>query len=331
MYSGERTRSLVEAGLLVAITVVISIFVLFVPVLGAIGSFVLPIPIAVLYIRHDFKLSLIASIVSALIVGITLGLETSLSFFALFAIIGLILGYCFKKKVKVSKSLILISFVGIVGYVILAIVSLLLLYKDGLSSIADLIKTNLKESFEAYISLLGNESVTNEIDMIREWIDNITIQSVLSLAIIGLIMMSLMQSFIYYFLTRLIIKRLNMDVIEIGEYDKVYIDNRIGALLIITVSIGAILHSRNIIIGTYIYNIAVIILIITLTVVGSAVIYYYLKNKFKINTVAAAIIIVVILFTPLSIFIVYTGFSDLIFDFRKLDPHRLFKDKRYKG
>ena len=33
MYSGERTRSLVEAGLLVAITVVISIFVLFVPVL----------------------------------------------------------------------------------------------------------------------------------------------------------------------------------------------------------------------------------------------------------------------------------------------------------
>ena len=102
MYSGERTRSLVEAGLLVAITVVISIFVLFVPVLGAIGSFVLPIPIAVLYIRHDFKLSLIASIVSALIVGITLGLETSLSF-ALFAIIGLILGYCFKKKVKVSK------------------------------------------------------------------------------------------------------------------------------------------------------------------------------------------------------------------------------------
>lgn len=183
MYSGERTRSLVEAGLLVAITVVISIFVLFVPVLGAIGSFVLPIPIAVLYIRHDFKLSLIASIVSALIVGITLGLETSLSFFALFAIIGLILGYCFKKKVKVSKSLILISFVGIVGYVILTIVSLLLLYKDGLSSIADLIKTNLKESFEAYISLLGNESVTNEIDMIREWIDNISIQSVLSLAI----------------------------------------------------------------------------------------------------------------------------------------------------
>ena len=69
MNSKIGTRPLVEAGLLVAITVVLSFFVLFVPLIGAIGYFTLPVPIAILYIRHDFKLSFIASIVSAIVIG----------------------------------------------------------------------------------------------------------------------------------------------------------------------------------------------------------------------------------------------------------------------
>lgn len=129
MNSKIGTRPLVEAGLLVAITVVLSFFVLFVPLIGAIGYFALPVPIAILYIRHDFKLSFIASIVSAIVIGSTLSLESALSSLILFPIIGLILGYCFKNKLKVSRSLILISLANIVAYIIFVILSLLLFYK----------------------------------------------------------------------------------------------------------------------------------------------------------------------------------------------------------
>lgn len=331
MYSREGSKSLVEAGLLVAITVALSFFVLFVPVLGVIGYFALPVPIAILYIRHDFKLSFIASIVSALLVVITLGIEIGLSFLVVFPFIGLTLGYCFKKRLKVSRSLILVSLAGIVAYIILVLISLLLFYEANIDNVINLLKTSVKENLDIYISMLGDQYSNTEIDTIRQLFDNISLQSILSLMMIGIIMMSITQSFIYYYITRAIVKRLNIKVVEIEEFDKVYLDNRIGALLIIFVSIGALLNIKNMVIGIYIYNIGLIILIGILTVVGSAVIYYFLKNKFKISKGVAVAIIVVILFTSLSSFIVFIGLSDLIFDFRKLDPNRLFKDRRYKG
>ncbi|NLZ48703.1 MAG: DUF2232 domain-containing protein [Clostridiales bacterium] len=331
MYSKIETKSLVEAGLLVAITVVLSFFVAFVPVLGAIGYFTLPVPIAILYIRHDFKLSFIASIVSAIVIGATLGFQSALNFFILFPIIGLILGYSFKRKLKVSRSLILTSLAGLVTYIISVIYSLLFIDKVSISNITEYIKTTFNESLDAYISMLGNQSAGKEIDILREWINNVSLLSILSLVTIGAIMFSIMQSFIYYFITRSILKKLKIEVVEIGDFDKVYVDNRIGALLIIILSIGRILQIKNYDIGTYIYNVAIYILMGVLIVVGSAVIYYFLKSKFNINKGVAITIILVILFTQLSIFIVYIGLADLIFDFRKVDPNRLFKGRRFKG
>ena len=49
------------------------------------------------------------------------------------------------------------------------------------------------------------------------------------------------------------------------------------------------------------------------------------------NKGSAIVIIVVILLTSLGTIIVYIGLSDLIFDFRRVDPNRLFKDRRFKG
>ncbi|NLM36411.1 MAG: DUF2232 domain-containing protein [Clostridiales bacterium] len=331
MNSKIGTRPLVEAGLLVAITVVLSFFVLFVPLIGAIGYFALPVPIAILYIRHDFKLSFIASIVSAIVIGSTLSLESALSSLILFPIIGLILGYCFKNKLKVSRSLILISLANIVAYIIFVILSLLLFYKGSITNFINIIKEYARENLNAYISMLGNQSASKEIETLREMLDNVSLQSILSIIIVVIIMASIIQSFIYYFVTREIMKRLKIELVEIGEFDKVYVDNRIGALLLIIVSIGAILHTKNIVIGTYIYIIGVMILRGVLTVVGSAVAYYYLINRFKMNKGSAIVIIVVILLTSLGTIIVYIGLSDLIFDFRRVDPNRLFKDRRFKG
>lgn len=331
MDSREGTRSLVEAGLIVAITVALSFFVMFVPVLGIVGYFAMPVPIAILYIRHDFKLSFIASIVSGIVIGFTLGLGSALSFLILFPVIGLVLGYSFKRKLKVSKSLILISIAVLVTYIIYALISLLFFENISLANITDYLKTSARESLDAYISVLGNQYSSKEIDMLREAIDNFSSQSILTLLIMGAIMMSIVQGVIYYFVTRAIMKRLNVDLVEIGEFDKVYVDNRIGALLIIIVAIGALLHSKNMVIGTYIYTVSAMILIGILTVVGSAVVYYYLKNKFKLSKGVATAIIIVILFTSLSTFIVYIGLSDLIFDFRKVDPNSLFKNRLNKG
>ena len=52
------TKAVIEAGLISALIVVIMLINVYVPIFSIFGMFILPVPVTVLYIRHNYKVTL---------------------------------------------------------------------------------------------------------------------------------------------------------------------------------------------------------------------------------------------------------------------------------
>ncbi len=326
MENRKDTKSVVEAGILSALIVVLVLFVQFVPVLGILGFFILPIPVAVLYIKHGIKISVTALVVCIIISCMVIGIINGIGFGVQYGLTGLALGYCFKKQIKESKSLLILSIASMISYILVIALNLLFINKAlFVDAINELVST-MKKYAETSISMSGSAISSDQANFIRDQINNITVKSILTWIPAGIIMYSFVSAFINFILTRSILKRLRFRVGELVPFDRVYIDNRIGALMIISACLGIILQRYNIAAGDYIFNTALIVMNLTFNVIGAALIYYFAKNRLRL-TKAIAVLITVGFFFMGGPLVFYIGFTDMIFDFRKVDPNRLFKSK----
>lgn len=326
MENRKDTKSVVEAGILSALIVVLVLFVQFVPVLGILGFFILPIPVAVLYIKHGIKISVTALVVCIIISCMVIGIINGIGFGVQYGLTGLALGYCFKKQIKESKSLFILSIASMISYIFVIALNLLFINKAlFVDAINELVST-MKKYAETSISMSGSAISSDQANFIRDQINNITVKSILTWIPAGIIMYSFVSAFINFILTRSILKRLRFRVGELVPFDRVYIDNRIGALMIISACLGIILQRYNIAAGDYIFNTALIVMNLTFNVIGAALIYYFAKNRLRL-TKAIAVLITVGFFFMGGPLVFYIGFTDMIFDFRKVDPNRLFKSK----
>ena len=325
MESKNSARPLVEAGILIALTFIISVFVNIVPIIGVIGVVALPIPIAILYIRHNLKTALTSLIISSILISITLGLVIGVVFMCLYGPIGIVLGYSFKKRIKASRSIFLLTIVFIVGLTL--IVSFLLLFVDKrfFINLINMVIDSFKQYYEQSLRMMESQGRSSDMDLLKQQIENIKPELFLYTMPAGIVLNGFLFGFLNYAFTRSILKKLRYEVQELTPFEKVYIDNRLGALVIIITCLGVILNRLNAEVGNYIFASAVIVLQFTLLVIGSAVVYYFARNKFMINKVPAILITIALILPPMSSFITYIGFADLIFDFRKVDPNRLFK------
>lgn len=327
MENRNSAKPVVEAGILIAITFVISVFVNIVPLIGIIGVVALPIPIAILYIRHNFKIAFTSLLISTLLISIILGLVIGVVFACLYGPIGIVLGYSFKKRIKVSRSIFLITIVFIIGLTLIVSFLLLFIDKKFFVNMINVGIDSVKQYYEQSLKIMENQGRSADIESLKQQIESIKPELFLYTIPAGIALNGFLFGFLNYAFTRSILKKLRYEVQELTPFEKVYIDNRLGALIIIITCLGVILNRLNSEIGNYIFASAVIVLQFTLLVIGSAVVYYYAKNKFNMKRTPAIIITVALVLPPMSSFITYIGFADLIFDFRKVDPNRLFKGR----
>ena len=106
----RKTSEMVEAGILAAIAVLFAILGAYLPVLGALFSFLWPVPIAVCGMRNGLRWSVMSLIVSCAVIGSLLGPVQSLSIMAMFGLLGLVLGECMHRGFEPGKTLFYSSF-----------------------------------------------------------------------------------------------------------------------------------------------------------------------------------------------------------------------------
>jgi uncharacterized protein YybS (DUF2232 family) len=101
------TRSLVEGALLAAITIVLSLISIYVPLLNIFATLICPVPIVVLAVRHGWKLSSAAAVVAALVITMIAGPINGVVILFTVGLVGTALGASFKRGYPAFKILLI--------------------------------------------------------------------------------------------------------------------------------------------------------------------------------------------------------------------------------
>ena len=95
-----------ESGLLAAITVIMGLIAVYLPVVGMAAAILWPLPIIVLVVRHGLRWGVMAAITAAAIMGILIEPMVSLRMLISFGPVSLMLGYGFRQEWPAAKILL---------------------------------------------------------------------------------------------------------------------------------------------------------------------------------------------------------------------------------
>lgn len=318
------TQAIVEAGLLAAIILVTYIITNYVPVIGVVFSFVLPIPLTILYLRRGIKISVMTVFINTIIMAMISNPLTAISTTVLYSLTGLTVGYGIKRQWESTRIIAISTISNILGLVLNIFITVYLVLGDNIYKVLneqiDIIKSSLDTALKVY-NTMGINIDESQVDIVKELL---TLDNVLILLPIFLLSSGFIFSLINYNITKGIGKRLNIKIKGVKSFSSWYIDNRLGGIVIIVTLIFLILSNQGIYFGTVMVVVFSSILKITLALIGCSNLSYFLKNKLKLRKGLVLIACVISFIDPrLGNILVSIGLSDLIFDFRGLDPNSL--------
>ena len=325
------TKAIVEASLISVIIAVIMIITGYLPIVSFIGTLILPIPVAILYIRHNYKITITAIFVSVIIASLVYNPIMAIYSAITYSIIGVILGYCVKNNKKSSKTLIYLAMGSGISNILTIAFSMLFIEKvsfvNFISKNLEFMKQTIKVSFNSAKGLYLQAGVTPEklklLDKNLQLINNIDVGLILALIPATIFIFSVISAYLNYIVAREILKKLNYKMEKILPFSKVYVSNIVGAILIGIVCIGIILSSKNIIGGEFIKKSSIILSQFVFIINGLAASTYFLRVKKNLSKPIVILILGLTILSPLGNIYFSIGLMEMAFDFRKLDPYRI--------
>lgn len=320
------TKSTVEAGIMTCIILILMLINIYMPIFSYVLKFVLPIPVTLLYLRHNLKVAFTALAASGILISLINNPLSGLTSAIMFGLAGIALGYSIKKELSVPTTIMLLTLASLIGSVIDFAVYITLISGTSVTKfISEIIRT-LNESMNMSVSFYEKMGMPAEqIKMFKSMISIFTVDYMMKLIPSALIISSVIFAFLSYIITRLILRKLGYTIKEMPKFSKMYVDIRFVTILAIIMLIGIILIRLKITVGEYISISSELILLYAFLFDGIALGTYYLSNKLNLSK---GVIVAIIIFTAVSqLAIVYIilGVIDIIADFRKLDPNRIWK------
>lgn len=325
------TRAVVEAGLMSAIIVVLTLMTVYVPILDMVGVFFVPIPIAILFMRHDLKVSIAGLFVSAVILSMVLNPVKGLLLLTIFGLSGITLGYCFKKDKSYFTTISLLAVILIFTTLLNLIVTAVIIQKTSVSSFMAQtidtmnkanaeVTTNLRESYK---SMGASQDILDQFDKATKMFSmNLTLGGIALLLAAG----AVISAFIDYIACKSILIKLGYNIRKMRPFTMLYIKSLAGALVALPMALGMFLYGKKVPYGETIYIAGQYIFQTTFLVVGISVVFYFIKNKFKIRKGAMIAIGIFTVFSPIfSQIYFFVGLADMILDFRKINPNRVLR------
>ncbi|MFP4456729.1 MAG: YybS family protein [Clostridia bacterium] len=199
-----RTNSLTEAALLVSIFTILSLAVMYIPIISVLMMVVLSVPHAVLTWRNGLKAGLIAVVASAVVLSLFIDIISTFMFITLFALVGTVIGYC-SKRYSAGKTLVAGAIVGSISFGIVVFVVEII---TGLDIFADMISV-----YEQSIISLGeaSETLSFDVEAIKRQLELLT--TYLKPAV--LVIFGFMTSYINFKFFGIIGRRLRIEVPEV--------------------------------------------------------------------------------------------------------------------
>ena len=321
------TKAIVEAGLLSALLLILMLTTAYIPFLSFL-NILLPIPITLLYLRHNYKVSISAVVLCGILVAMTYNPISSLGTSITYGLTGITLGYCIKKGMKASKTICFMAVASLIATLANIVILGLLATPDGFAGLAreldqgiKLLNNMMNEAKEAYFKL-GLSDKNKEI--VNQALQPITMEMIKSLLMASLIFGSFGSAVLNYFVARAILKKLRYELIEVKPFSELYMSEKIGFAIAVLAIIAMLLQAGKIVLGKYIIISVLYLINLVFIIEGLSVATFFLKNKFKLSN-PVVILIFFFTITPFQSFYLIIGLVDMVMDFRKVNPNRLFK------
>lgn len=325
-YQRYATKSTVEAGIMTCIILILMLINIYMPIFSFVLKFILPIPVTLLYLRHNLKITFTALAASGILISLINNPLSGLTSAIMFGLTGIALGYSIKRELSVPTTIMILALASLIGFVIDFTVYITLISGTSVTKFMSEIIRTINESMNMSISFYEKMGMPAEqIKRFKDMIGIFTVDNMMRLIPSALIISSVIFAFLSYIITRLILRKLGYNIKQMPKFSKMYVDIRFVTILAIIMLIGIILIRLNITVGEYISISSELMLLYAFLFDGIALVTYYLSNKFSLSKGVIVAIIIFTTFSQLIIVYIILGVIDIIADFRKLDPNRIWK------
>ncbi|ADP34588.1 YybS family protein [Bacillus atrophaeus] len=304
----KQTRALMEGAILISLFTIITLMVVYIPIIGSILLFALPLPVILYTIRHGLKLGLWMGVVSlpvVFIVGSFNGLIVA--FMSAFA--GIAMGYFFKKK-EPGHAIVsgaLIYMLCIVFYFVISIQFL------GINMI-DEAMSQYRQSLsmtESFLKNTGNgDQLEKQMKLMEEQLG--TVQYLFPTAIV---MLGAIFSFLSYLIAKPLLRRFSPDIPKLKPFRELKLPQSIMWLYLLIIILSFMPLEK----GQMLYSLALnggFILGILVFIQGLAFIFFYCHMK-KYPKAVGIIAIILGLLSPIFMAVIrLLGIIDIGFNIR---------------
>ncbi len=321
----HKTSSMVEAGLMAAIAIVMALISMYIPVLGTFVNFVWPLPIIICGCRRGFKYSIMSLLVAVIIIAMVISPINAFFLGAIFGLLGLILGEWKRSHFSPCKLMMIGSIGAFLSLAINFVLSFAVLGIDPIEMM-----------FSQF-----NESLTQLANYYREHgMDEATIKQnvegyaemlrMMRIIMPGAFLLSApLMAFVNYIAAKKILTKMGERFEDFPKFTELIIPGWV--LWPYALSLFAVTYFYQTDQSSIWYTVSVNVQTVcsfVLVLQGIVLVYWYTEHTHKPRW-WANIGVALLFFVPLfSQILVYVGAFDVVFDFRKIRGKSLFsKDK----
>ncbi|MGL4760093.1 MAG: DUF2232 domain-containing protein [Sarcina sp.] len=314
-----RSKPLIEGAILTAI-VFILMMISNMPGLYILGNILVPIPVAILYIKHKWKTPILSVLVGFILVSLLMGPIAGINAALFSGLVGIPLGY----GVRAEKSGTITLFYMVVGSAISFIISAALtIYISMGTTLNAFLNTLLVQYKEATDMILKSSKNQQVADSMNHMMSYLTIQNMKLALPIGLVFIGFITAIIIYNIARNIMVRLKFKVQPLKGFSQWYISPKVVAILIVIAVIGIELKSNGVPFGKEVFVGTWGILFLLFALQGLGLVAYFISKKLKANKIVVVVIFIFLITSGMLIYLVPIGLVDVILDYRNLDENSL--------
>ncbi|PFE90252.1 hypothetical protein CN325_27785 [Bacillus thuringiensis] len=202
----KQTKFITEGAALLAIYAILLLISMYVPILGTVVTFALPLPFILLTIRHKLS-NVLVIFVAALFVTIIVSQPMNLVKTIMFGLIGIVLGYTYKTRKKPVEILIAGTLAYLIGFVLIYVASIKFFNIDIMKQMQSMFSESMVQS-EKIVSAIGMPISKEQKELLTQMND---ILQLLFPSI--LVLVSVCFSWITVIISGSVLKKLKHDII----------------------------------------------------------------------------------------------------------------------
>ncbi|MBP2651580.1 MAG: Protein of unknown function rane [Firmicutes bacterium] len=315
----NNSRQVVAAGIMSAITVMLTLISMYIPILGALANLVLPLPIILTGVRHGLKWSIMVIVVAAIIAMFLMGPLNAVQIVVTFGLTGIVFGYAIRAKMSAGPMILWGAVAGLVSMGITIVLAAVVMGIDPLQMEFSVMEQSTSQVLDYYRSAgLDEQQVAMVETSMRAMIDTVRIIFPAFIAV-G----SVLMAYVTFILSRKIINRTGYNMAGLPAFKNWVLPPYVLYIFILGFIISYV--------GKY-QQIEAAITIgenlkwcgISFTFVQGLSVFYYLADKYKLSRLMRGIILLLI-FTNLvyQYILVFGGAFEIALDYRRLRKPRL--------